>query len=159
MKFLIEEIFRSHLKLISDTVAKEFLFILEFFDFKITNQTQQTFMFNKIFRQITSQYYINKLGEICESNLYDVYSILIMIQINDQCKKQMQRVYRISVLDSFLEKLSIYVLWPRFIHIFDMHLHNIQKCEVKNFRLYNQSGLHVQTTVRCFQFLSGLLRI
>jgi len=39
MKFLIEEIFRSHLKLISDTVAKEFLFILEFFDFKITNQT------------------------------------------------------------------------------------------------------------------------
>lgn len=137
MKFLIEEIFRSHLKLISDTVAKEFLFILEFFDFKITNQTQQTFMFNKIFRQITSQYYINKLSEICDTNLYDVYSILIMIQINEQCKKQMQRVYRISVLDSFLEKLSIYVLWPRFIHIFDMHLHNIQRCEVKNFRLYN----------------------
>ena len=36
-------------------------------------------MFNKIFRQITSQYYIDKLGEICENSLYDVYSILIMI--------------------------------------------------------------------------------
>ena len=32
-KQLIEEIFRSQIKLISDTVAKEFFFILEFFDF------------------------------------------------------------------------------------------------------------------------------
>jgi len=36
-------------------------------------------MFNKIFRQITNKYYIDKLSEICENNLYDVYSILIMI--------------------------------------------------------------------------------
>jgi hypothetical protein len=38
-KFTIEEIFRSQIKLISDTIAKEFLFILEFFDFKISNKT------------------------------------------------------------------------------------------------------------------------
>ena len=36
---MIEEIFRSQMKIISDTVAKEFLFILEFFDFKISNTT------------------------------------------------------------------------------------------------------------------------
>jgi len=39
-KYLFEEVFRSQMKLISDTVAKEFLFILEFFDFNITNKTQ-----------------------------------------------------------------------------------------------------------------------
>lgn len=38
-KYMIEEIFRSQMKIISDTVAKEFLFILEFFDFKISNTT------------------------------------------------------------------------------------------------------------------------
>lgn len=31
-KFLIEDIFRSQMKLTSDTVAKEFMFIMEFFD-------------------------------------------------------------------------------------------------------------------------------
>lgn len=36
-KYLMEEIFRSQMKLISDTVAKEFFFILEFFDFKVTD--------------------------------------------------------------------------------------------------------------------------
>ena len=86
-KYLIEEIFRSQMKLISDTIAKEFLFILEFFDFKISNKTQQTYMFNKIFRQIISKYYCDKLKENCEWQLYDVYSCLIMIQINEECKK------------------------------------------------------------------------
>ena len=49
-KYMIEEVFRSQMKLISDTVAKEFLFILEFFDFKISNSTQQAYMFQKIFK-------------------------------------------------------------------------------------------------------------
>lgn len=65
-KHLIEEIFRSQMKLISDTIAKEFTFILDFFDFKISNKTQQTFMFNKIFRQIITKYYFDKLKENCD---------------------------------------------------------------------------------------------
>ena len=75
------------MKLIADTVAKEFFFILEFFDFKITNKTQQSFMFNKIFKQIISKYFVDKLKEHVENQLWDIYSILIMIQINEQCKK------------------------------------------------------------------------
>jgi hypothetical protein len=39
-KYTSEQIFRSQMKLISDTVAKEFFFILEFFDFKVSNKTQ-----------------------------------------------------------------------------------------------------------------------
>ena len=114
--------------MISDTIAKEFLFILEFFDFKVTNKTQHTYMFNKIFRQIISKYFVDKLKENCDWQLYDLYSCLIMIQTNEECKKQMQRVYRINVLDNVLEKISIYILWPRFSHIFDLHLENIKKC-------------------------------
>ena len=138
------------MKLISDTIAKEFLFILEFFDFKVSNKTQQTYMFNKIFRQIISKYFVDKLKQNCDWQLYDLYSCLIMIQTNEECKKQMQRVYRINVLDNVLEKISIYILWPRFSHIFDIHLDNIKKCQPKNFKLYNQSALHGSTTVRCF---------
>lgn len=78
-KHLIEEIFRSQMKLISDTIAKEFTFILDFFDFKISNKTQQTFMFNKIFRQIITKYYFDKLKENCDWQLFDIYSCLIMI--------------------------------------------------------------------------------
>lgn len=158
-KFFIEEAFRSQLKLVSDTVAKEMIFILEFFDFKIANQTQQTYMFNKIFRNILLKFYTDKFKENCEWCVFDLYSILIMIQINEDCKKQMQRVYRMNILDSFLHKISIYVLWPRFSQVFDMHLENIQRCEVRNFRVNNQLGLHVLTTVRCYQFLIGLLKL
>jgi len=86
-KYLIEQVFRSQMKLIADTVAKEFFFILEFFDFKITNKTQQSFMFNKIFKQIISKYFLDKLKELVDWQLFDVYSILIMIQINEECKK------------------------------------------------------------------------
>ena len=107
-------------------------------------------MFNKIFRQIISKYYCDKLKENCEWQLFDVYSCLIMIQINEEAKKQMQRVYRINVLDNVLEKISIYILWPRFSHVFDMHLENIKNCSQKAYKLYNQAGLHGSTTVRCF---------
>lgn len=75
------------MKLISDTVAKEMIFILEFFDFKISNQTQQTYMFNKIFRNILLKFFTDKLKENCEWCIFDLYSILIMIQINEECKK------------------------------------------------------------------------
>lgn len=71
-------------------------------------------MFNKIFRQIISKYYVDKLGTLCKANLFDPYSCRIMIQINEECKGQMQRVYRLGVLDAVLEKISIYILWPRF---------------------------------------------
>jgi len=116
-------------------------------------------MFNKIFRQILLKFYMDKLKENCEWCVYDPYTILIMIQINEDCKKQMQRVYRMTILDSFLHKLSIYVLWPRFSHIFDLHLDNIQMCEVRNYKLNNHAGLHIMTTVRCYQFLIGLLKL
>jgi len=113
-RFLFEEIFRSQMKLISDTIAKELIFILEFFDIQMTNKTQQTYMFNSIFRQIISRYYVDRLKRMVDANLFDVYSCLIMIQINEECKKQMKNVYRIGVFDSVLEKISIYILWPRF---------------------------------------------
>ena len=147
------------MKLISDTVAKEFFFILEFFDFKLANKTQQTFMFNKIFKQIISRYFVDKLKENCDGHLFDPYSCLIMIQINEECKRQMQRIYKINVLDGMLEKIAIYILWPRFSHIFDIHLSNIRKCEPRTFKLYNQGSLHGATTFRCYQFLSGLYRL
>lgn len=147
------------MKIISDTVAKEFMFILEFFDFKISNTTQQTYMFQKIFKQIISKYYLDKLKENCEWQLYDIYSCLIMIEINEECKTQMRDVFRINVLDSFLEKISIYILWPRFSQVFNFHLDNIKKCEPKIFKLYNQGGLHGPTTVRCYQLLCGLFKL
>mmetsp|Transcript_16950 Transcript_16950/g.26098 ORF Transcript_16950/g.26098 Transcript_16950/m.26098 type:complete len:101 (+) Transcript_16950:1482-1784(+) len=94
-----------------------------------------------------------------DSSLFDLYSCLIMIQINEECKKQMQQVYRIGVFDTVLEKVSIYVLWPRFSQIFDMHLNNIKRCDPTVFKLYNQPNLHSASTVRCFMFLSGLFRL
>ena len=138
------------MKLISDTVAKEFLFILEFFDFKISDQVQQSYMFQKIFKQIISKYYVDKLKENVDTQLYDIYSCLIMIEINEECKKQMTMNFRLGVLDSMLDKISIYILYPRFSQIFNMHLDNIKKCEPKLYKLYNQGSLHGPTTVRCY---------
>lgn len=83
------------------------------------------------------KYYADKLKGLCEQNLFDLYSCLIMIEVTEQCKLQMQRVFRLNVMDSFLEKLSIFVLWPRLSQIFDLHLDNISKCEPKIYKLYN----------------------
>lgn len=132
---------------------------MEFFDFNPASQVQQTFMFDKIFKTCLQRGLVEKLKEVTDMNLFDPYSILIMIQTNDQCKKQLQRVYNLNVLDSLLEKLSIFVLWPRFAKIFDIHLVNIKSCDVRSFPLNQRTGLNIETTVRCYQFLSGLLRL
>ena len=71
----------------------------------------------------------------------------------------MQRVYRVSVLDNFLSKISIHILWPKFSTIFDLHISNIQKCSPKHFKFYNQTGMHGPTTLRCFQLLYGLVKL
>lgn len=67
--------------------------------------------------------------------------------------------FRLGVLDSVLDKISIYILYPRFSKIFNLHLENIKRCEPKIYKLYNQGSLHGPTTVRCYQFLSGLYRL
>ena len=63
------------------------MFIMEFFDFNATNQVQMTFMFDKIFKACLQKGLVEKLKEVSDANLFDPYSILIMIQTNDQCKK------------------------------------------------------------------------
>ena len=82
-----------------------------------------------------------------------------MIATAEQCKTQMIDFYRLRVLTSFLEKLLIFSLWPRFSQVFDLHLHQITNCDVKVFRINQLSSLHVETTVRMYQFLSGILRL
>lgn len=116
-------------------------------------------MFNKIFKPILQRGLVDKLKEIIDYQLFDPYSILIMIMINDQCKKQMQRVYRLNALDDIISKLSIFVLWPRFSQIFDMHLNNLKTCDVGSFQVNGQIGLSMETTVRAYQFLAGLFRL
>ena len=91
--------------------------------------------------------------------LFDPYSILVMIATAEQCKTQMTEFYRLRVLIGFLEKLLIFCLWPRFSQVFDIHLTQITNCDAKVFRLNQQSSLHVETTVRMYQFLSGILRL
>ena len=71
----------------------------------------------------------------------------------------MQRVYKIGVLDSTFEKIGMYVLWPRFSYIFDMHISNIRRCDPKNFKVNNQVGVHGATTLRCLQLLIGLYKL
>ena len=51
--FHFEEIFRSQNKLITDTVCKEFIFVLEFFDLKMA---QIAPIFNTIFARIINKY-------------------------------------------------------------------------------------------------------
>jgi hypothetical protein len=48
-----EEVFRSHNKLIVDTVCKEFVFVLEFFDLKMAHMSR---LFNQIFAKIINKY-------------------------------------------------------------------------------------------------------
>jgi phenylalanine-4-hydroxylase len=48
-----EEVFRSQNKLIVDTVCKEFVFVLELFDLKMS---QVANIFNKIFAKVVNRY-------------------------------------------------------------------------------------------------------
>lgn len=51
--YYFEEVFRSQNKLIVDTVCKEFVFVLEFFDLKMAHMSQ---LFNKIFARVVNKY-------------------------------------------------------------------------------------------------------
>jgi len=51
--FAFEEVFRSQNKVIVDTVCKEFVFVLEFFDLKMAQVSQ---IFNQIFARVINKY-------------------------------------------------------------------------------------------------------
>lgn len=89
------------------------MFVNEFFDLQDAPQLQTSFIFDKIFKQ-SLKTYSERLKELVDVQLYDPYSILIMIATAEQCKVQMLDFYRLRVLTSFLEKLLIFALWPRF---------------------------------------------
>lgn len=119
-----------------DTISKEFVFVLEFFDLKMG---QCSYLFNQIFSKIVN-YYLEYLTTYTKASVHDVYAILLMIQINEENKKLLQK-NKIPVLDYYFDKVNM-ILWPRFTHIFETYVDNLNKANVRNFKLYNQAVTH-----------------
>jgi hypothetical protein len=95
--------------------------VLEFFDLKVG---QCSYLFNQIFSKVVN-YYLDWLKTYTNASHYDIYAILMMIQINEENKKVLHK-NKIPVLDYYLDKINM-ILWPRFTQIFEHYLDNIKK--------------------------------
>jgi len=151
-EYPFEEIFRSQNRLLIEAISKEFVFVLEFFDLKMG---QCSYLFNQIFSRIVN-YYLEWLKAYVGGTVFDVYAMLLMIQINEENKTMLHK-NKIPVLDFYFDKVNM-ILWPRFTQIFEIYLDNINKAQVNNFKLYNQPILHV-SVARFVEFVRGLYRI
>ena len=136
-----------------ESISKEFVFILEFFDLKVG---QCSYIFNQIFQRIVN-YYLDWLKNYITNNLFDIYACLLMILINEENKKFMQR-NKIPVLDYYFDKVNM-ILWPKFTQIYEGYIDNIKKANAKTVaKLYNQPNVN-QFTIRYVDFVYGLYRL
>lgn len=137
-----EEVYRSQNKLIVDTVCKEFVFVLELFDLKMSQVSQ---IFNKIFAKSINRYLkwlesYNSLHSVASQNAdvvlkgianvheaaslnaaqnggLDIFALLLCIQLNEEFRRLMQTTIKIPVLDLYHDRVSM-ILWPKFTAMF-----------------------------------------
>lgn len=112
-----------------ESIQKEFVFVLEFFDLRMG---QVSYIFNQIFQR-TIHFYLDWLKSSTSAHCFDIYSVLLMILINEENKAYMVR-QKIPVLDFYFDKVNM-ILWPRLTMIFEQILENVKKANKKQFKL------------------------
>ena len=106
-RFQYEEIFKSFLRLLSDTSINEYRFLLQFF------HSRQ--MFNKIFNRIFQQFF--EEFDAFRQSCYDSIGLLLLIRIVEMMRSELESK-KVACLESFFDKIN-QAFWPRFI-IFDI---------------------------------------
>ena len=149
-KFNYEEIFKSFLRLLSDTSINEYRFLLQFFHSRD--------MFNRIFDRVLQQF-LEEFDAFRQS-CYDSIGLLLMIRIVEMIHKELE-LKQVSCLESFFDKINM-AFWPRFNIIFDDNVLSIKQCEAnkQDIKILNMdSSLNTPhfTTIRVASYITAIL--
>jgi len=151
-RFQYEEIFKSFLRLLTDTAVNEYRFLLQFF--------HQKDVFNTIFDRVLQQF-LEEFDAFRQS-CYDSIGLLLMIRIVERMHAELEQK-QVPCLEAFFDKI-IMAFWPRFNIIFDDNVKSIKECEPtkSDCRLLNQrKSLNTPhcTTVRVASYITAILTL
>lgn len=178
-----EEVFRSQNKLIVDTVCKEFVFVLELFDLKMSQVTQ---IFNQIFSKVVNRYltwltaynpiatqasnrntdiFLSGIAQVHEAASItaahnggmDIFALLLCIQLNEEFRRLMQITIKIPILDLYHDRISM-CLWPKLTSLFQHYIDTLQSAVPRNFKQNNQPVLH-SVTQKYVVFTAGVYHL
>eukprot|EP01083_Nonionella_stella_P200861 735196_1 len=151
-RFQYEEIFKSFLRLLTDTAINEYRFLLQFF--------HSNNMFNKIFDRVLQQF-IEEFDAFRQS-CYDSIGLLLMIRLVEMIHKELEKK-QVSCLESFFDEI-VQAFWPRFNIIFDDNVKSIETCEPNkaDMKLLNANrSLNTPhfTTIRVASYITAILTL
>ncbi|KAK9362077.1 Sac2 family-domain-containing protein [Lipomyces starkeyi] len=114
--------FRSFNLALMDNSCAEYLFIVDFFNFKSPDLQSQ--LFQDIFQPTfeLGEHYIEKLLEMTS---FDAFGALLCIRIIQLLAFELQR-RKVPVMEAYCNRLKM-ILWPRFQLIMDAHSDNLRK--------------------------------
>lgn len=143
--------FRSFNLALMDNVCAEYLFIVDFFTFKSSEQQAQ--LFHEIFKPTfqLGEEYVRRLLDISHM---DAFGILLCIRIIQLLEFELQR-RKVPVMEGYCHNLNM-ILWPRFQHIMNAHSDNLRKLSGKSPTESGSSALGRSAT-SAFSGLSSML--
>eukprot|EP01084_Bolivina_argentea_P291342 500704_1 len=147
-RFQYEEIFKSFLRLLTDTSINEYRFLLQFF--------HENKMFNKILDRVLQQF-LEEFDAFRQS-CYDSIGLLLMIRIIEMIHSELE-LKQVNILESFFDKINM-AFWPRFNIIFDDNVASIKLCEPNktNIRNIKYNTPHF-TTIRVASYITAILTL
>ena len=144
-KYYIEEVFHSVVRILCDTCAFNYKFVLEFFIIR-PDQFQPVFgdLFSKTFQMIVESFGAAMV------HTYDILGLLMVLKVNScfQSLAEKQGVYMMNV---FFEKVRI-VVWPKIQSLLD---NNLKEMENAKYLRTHDVSIHI-VTMRFTQFIMSL---
>jgi len=164
-----ESLLRSHQKLLADTVANEYLFLLDFFDLHRPQSPSSApedrieKYFESIFGGISSHgsgkilpWFTDHIttGSIRDS--YDVFGLILSQTVLEHFQDVMINKRKIAVLDSYFENL-VSQIRARIRLVLDMHADSLKRYDVKKSPVVGPTTV-AAITRRFTDFFAGILK-
>jgi len=120
-----ENIFRSHQRLLIDTVCSEYGFLIDFF-----GENQAGRIYNQVFAKTLEFFREMIISENVEQS-YDGVGILLMIRILEHYKRTMLEHRKLNILTPHFDQL-LQQLWPRLQMILETNINSLKEASNSN---------------------------
>ena len=135
-----------------DGVLNEIIFTAEFFNVKSEGAVE---LFGPLFRPSLKIFIDNIKNTV--SSTYDIYSLLLMLAINEK-NKQLFREREFSALDYYFDQISM-LIWPKFDELFEFHIKSIQVSNTKTYKNLEKASSSRLLIERFSDFVVGLYKL
>ncbi|RWS07403.1 vacuolar protein sorting-associated protein 52-like protein, partial [Dinothrombium tinctorium] len=149
-KYPMESLFRSVQYTLVDNACREYLFISEFFNVNFNSCLE---LFNCVFGRT-----LMLIVKHCEDEFhssYDAIGLFLCLHLVYRYRL-LSHKRAVPALDAYWESLVKH-LWPRFEHIFQLHIQSVKNCDLSKFA--NSDNRPHFITRRYAEFSAGIMSI